>query len=94
MLDRIVCDRDRRELLNALCKMCSRQRTIPESMHMVNCLNGGLVEECGGGQATVFRANHKGRPVAIKIMRLYLTDDFDKCLSVKISSLLPRGSYF
>ena len=84
MMDRIVCDQDRHELLNFLCKMCSRQRMIPNSMHMVNCLNGELVEEYDGGQASVFRGKHKGRPVAIKIIRLYLTSDFDRCLSVNM----------
>ena len=83
MLDHIECDQDRHELLNALCKMCSRQRTIPDSMRIGNCLNGELIEEYDGGQANIFRGKHKGRPVAVKIMRLYLTSDFHKCLSVK-----------
>ena len=85
MLDHTVCGRDRHELLNILCKVCDRQRVIPRSMHMVNCLDGELIEEYDGGQANVFRGKHKGRPVAIKIMRLYLTSDLDKCLSVKMS---------
>ena len=82
MLDDVICDRDRHDLLNILCKMCSRQRMIPKSMRMDNCVNGELIEECNGGYATVFRGEHKGRPVAVKIVRVYLTNDFDKCLSV------------
>jgi len=84
MLDRIACGRDRHELLNTLCKMCSRQRVVPSSMHMVNCLNGGPVEEYNGGHATIFRGEHRGRAVAIKTLRLYLTSDLDKNLSVCI----------
>jgi len=84
MLDHIVSDRDRHDLLNILCKLCSRQRMIPKSMHMTNCLNGELIEEYDGGHASVFRDKHEGCPVAIKIVRLYLTSDFDKSLSVKI----------
>jgi len=56
-------------------------------MHMVNCLQGELVEECDGGYATVFRGKHKGRAVAIKILRLYLTSDLDKCF--RVSTFTP-----
>jgi len=83
MLDHIVCGRDRHELLNILCKVCSRQRKIPKTMHMGDCLQGELIEEYGGGHANIFRGKHKGRPVAIKIMCLYLTSDLDKRLKVK-----------
>ena len=83
MLDHIVIGRDRHELLNILCKICSRQRMIPRTMLMVDCLNENLIEEYDGGQADIFRGKHKGRPVAIRIMRLYLTSDLDKCLSVR-----------
>ncbi|KAF9644350.1 kinase-like protein [Thelephora ganbajun] len=48
---------------------------------MGNCLHGELVEEYDGGYANIFRGEHKGRAVAIKIRRLYLTSDFDKCFS-------------
>jgi len=87
MLDNAGCDRDRHKLLNTLCKMCSRQKTIPKSMYMVNCLEGELTEEYGGGQGTVFRGEHKGRAVAIKISHLYLTSDLDKCFRVSILAL-------
>ena len=89
MLDHIASDRERHELLNILCKLCSRQRMIPKSMHMTNCLNGELIEEYDGGHASVFRDKHEGCPVAIKIVRLYLTSDFDKSLSVRMLFLYP-----
>ena len=53
-------------------------------MHMVNCLQGELIEEYDGGHATVFRGEHKGRAVAIKILRLYRTSDLDKRFKVSI----------
>ena len=87
MLDNTVCDQDRHKLLNILCKMCSRQQKIPKSMHMVNCLQGELIEERNGGYATVFRGKHKGRAVAIKILRLYLTSDLDKCFRAGVFTL-------
>jgi len=88
MLDNTACDRDRHKLLNTLCKMCSRQKMIPKSMHMVNCLEGELTEEYDGGQGKVFRGKHEGRAVAIKIPHLCLTSDLDKCF--RVSVLAPR----
>ena len=87
MLDNTVWDLDRHMLLNDLCKMCSRHQMIPSSMHMVNCLEGELIGEYNGGHATVFRSEYKGLTVAIKILRLYQTSDFDKCMKVSILTL-------
>lgn len=84
MLDNTACDQDRHELLNILCKMCSRQKAIPRSMHMVNCLEGELIEKYDGGYGTVFRGEHKGRAVAIKIPHICLTSDLDKCSRASI----------
>ncbi|KAF9643107.1 kinase-like protein [Thelephora ganbajun] len=50
-------------------------------MHVGSCLDGELVEKYYGGHANIFRAEHKGRAVAVKIRRLYQTSDFDKYLS-------------
>ena len=91
MLDHMVCDEDRHKLLNILCKTCSRQRIIPKSMHVDERLNGELIEECNGGHATVFRTEHNGRAVAVKTARIYLTSDFDKCLSVSVAHTLHKS---
>jgi len=95
MLGHMACDEGRHKLLNILCKMCSRQRMIPKSMHMAERLSGKLVEEYDGGHAIVSRAEHNGRPVAVKVMRIYLTSDFDECFSVSrtLASARPRSSY-
>ena len=82
MLDHTACDEDRHKLLNILCKMCSRKRMIPKSMHVDERLNGELIEKYYEGQAIISRTEHNGRPVAVKTVRIYLTGDFDKCLSV------------
>jgi len=87
MLNNAGCGRDRYKLLNTLCKACSRKKMIPKSMHMVNCLEGELIEEYDGGQWTVFRGKRKGRAVAIKILHLYPTSDLDKCFRVIILAL-------
>ena len=77
-----MCNQDRHKLLNILCKACSHQQTIPKSMHMADCLKGGLNEAYDGGHAKVFRGEHKGHAVAVKILRLYLTSDLDKFYKV------------
>jgi hypothetical protein len=66
MLDHMACDEDRHKLLNILCKMCSRQRMIPKSMHVGGRPSGELIEEYHAGHATISRAEHNGRPVAVK----------------------------
>ena len=53
-------------------------------MNMADCLDGELIEEYDGGHANVFRGECEGRAVAVKILRLHLTSDLDKCSSVSI----------
>ena len=57
-------------------------------MHMDNCLNEDLTEDDDEGCPNMFRGKHKGRPVGVKIVHLYLTGDFGKYFSVSI--LKPR----
>ena len=78
-------DRERLKLLNKLCKTCSRHRVIPTSMHIPDCSEGSVEVE-SGGFANVSRSTYKGRLVAVKVVRVYITSDLDVILSV---SLLP-----
>lgn len=80
MLENTVYDRHRHKLLHILCKMCSRGQRTPTSMHIAGCLNREDSEKYRGVNTSVFRGEYKGRPVAIKVLRLYLTSDVDKCL--------------
>lgn len=77
-----VSSDDQPQFLNLLGKMCRQLKTIPDSMHIENCLNGPVDEEYGGGCGTVSRGEHRGRPVAIKTLHLYLTSDFEECSGV------------
>ena len=74
--------KDQPEFLNKLGKLCRQLKTIPDSMRIDNCLKDLTDEEYGGGNATVFRSEYQGRPVAVKSLRLYLTSDFEECFSV------------
>jgi hypothetical protein len=93
MLDCVACGEERHRLLNILGEMCSHQRMVPKSMQLDMGLTGEMTEEHNEGYAVVFRAQHNGRPVAVKTMRIHLTSDFDKCLSVNTLIPLFLGSY-
>jgi hypothetical protein len=84
-----MSDRERVKLLNNLCKMCSRHRVIPKSMHIPDCSKGSVEVEHGGFSA-VSQGTYKGHRVAIKVVRVCLTSDLDVVLSV---SLLLARSY-
>jgi hypothetical protein len=64
-----------------LCKMCNRQRSVPKSMR-ITCKYGEQAE-CRGGFADIFRGEERGRLVAIKVVRQYLTNDREVYLSVR-----------
>ena len=59
-------DKDRKKLLNDLCKMCGRKCVIPSSMHIPDCSNGATEPEYTGGFASVTRSKYGGYHVAIK----------------------------
>ena len=77
-----MSDRERLKLFNRLCKTCSRHRVIPKSMHIPDCLKDSVEVECGG-YANVSQGTYKGRQVAIKVVRVYITD-LDVVLSVSL----------
>jgi hypothetical protein len=72
-------------------------------MHIPDC-SKGAVELESGGFADVLQGTYRGRRVAIKVVRVYMTSDMDVILSVSrrpasshlmnehIAELLPGGS--
>ena len=61
-------------------------------MFIDTCLDGDFIQECGQNGTTVFRREYKGRAVAMKMLRLYLTSNLDKCVKVSRKSLYHRTS--
>ena len=76
-----VSNQERTKFLNILCKMCSRQRSLPKSM-FIPCCHGRTTEERHGGHATVFKGECRGRQIAIKVLRLRPTDSLEVRLGV------------
>ena len=74
--------KDQPEFLNKLGKLCRQLNTIPDSMRIDHCPNDLMDEGYEGGNATVSRGKYRGRPVAVKTLRLYLTSDFEECFGV------------
>lgn len=86
-----MSDRERLKLFNKLCKICSRHRVIPKSMHIPDCSKDSVEVECGG-YANVSRGTYGGRRVAIKVVRVYTVSDLDVILSVSVPLVLPYQS--
>ena len=77
-----VSDQERTEFLNILREMCSHQRSVPKSMRIACCNNEQTIEERHGGYPSAFRGEDRGRPIAIKVVRLHPTNDLEACLAV------------
>ena len=73
---------ERPGVLNALCKMCYRQRSLPKSMIITGSLDIPAIPHAGGGCADVYQSKHNERPVAIKSIRTFIRSNQDLCSSV------------
>ena len=60
-------------------------------MHIDIRLDGDFVEEYDWNSTTVLRGEYRGRAVAMKMLRLCLTSDLDKCMKVNATPhVLPN----
>ena len=74
--------RFRRKCLSTLCKICGRQSLPPSSLQIPVCYNRSDIALYSGGFADVWMGDHQGRKVAVKVLRVYSTSDFEKITSV------------
>ena len=72
-------EQERAAFQSLLCKMCSVQRSVPKSMRITCRYDERTVD---GGRPNVFRGEDRGRPVAIKVVRLRPTNDLEISPSV------------
>ena len=72
----------RKKCLNALCWICGRQVLLPRSLQIPPCYNRSSNPRYRGGFADIWEGEHQGCHVAVKVLRVYSTSDFEKVTSV------------
>jgi len=72
----------RRKCLSALCRICGRQASLPRSLQIPLCYDRLDNPLYRGGYADVWKGQHQGFNVAVKVLRVYSTSDFEKITSV------------
>jgi len=81
----MVSPKERPELLNRLCKMCVKQRSLPGTMVIGE--NDLILPpkddlpQYRGGFGVVYKGGYCGRTVAIKVVPLSVSSNLDLCLS-------------
>ena len=78
----------RKMCLRTLCRVCGRQALLPISLQIPLCYNRLDTPKYRGGYADVWKGKHQGCNVAVKVLRIYSTSDFDKITRVGSYSLL------
>lgn len=72
----------RAKCLSALCRICGRQVLLPRSVHIPLCYNRSDTPLYHGGFADVWKGEHHGLHVAVKVLRVYTTSDLGKIANV------------
>ena len=68
--------------MSALCRICGRQALLPRLLQIPLCYNQSDIPLYHGGFADVWKGEHQGRKVAVKVLRVYLASNFSKITSV------------
>ncbi|KAF9789392.1 kinase-like domain-containing protein [Thelephora terrestris] len=71
----------RRKCLSALCKICGRHALLPRSLKIPLCYDRQGTALYHGGYADVWKGEYRGLQVAVKVLRVYSTSDFEKITS-------------
>ena len=61
---------------------------LPKSLAIPLCYDPTEYPLCHGGFADVWKGQYNGRDVAAKVLRIYLTSDFDRIRRVSSSQIL------
>ena len=74
--------RYRNKCLSALCKLCGRHALLPKSLQIPLCYDRSDTPLYRGGSAEVWKGEHQGLQVVVKVLRVYSTSHFEKIASV------------
>ena len=84
----------REKSLSALCKICGHQALLPKSIQIPLCYDRSADAPLySGGYADVWKGEHKGSTVAVKVLRIYATADLDKIMGVGCSLRFSNRTY-
>lgn len=81
MLD-VLAPSLRKKCLTTLCKICGSQGLLPRSVQIPPCHDPMDNPLARGGYAEVYKGNYHGREVAVKVLKVYQTSDFNKITRV------------
>ena len=79
-----------KKCLSTLCKICGRQALLPKSLQIPLCYNQSGFPKYRGGYADVWMGEHQGLQVAVKVLRVYSTSDFNKIINVGCLHSIPN----
>ena len=82
--------RTRKKCLKSLYRTCGRHALLPRVLKIPVCYGGVALYR--GGFADVWKGEHCGRDVAVKVIRTYSNSDLQKIIGVSSWSLSLRVS--
>ena len=62
--------------------MCARNTLVPKSLRIGLRADSMGIAQCRGGFGDVYKREHKGREVAVKMLRIYVNTDLRKLAHV------------
>ena len=72
----------RRKCVSTLCRMCGQLALLPQSLQIPLCYDQSDAPLYRGGYADVWKGDHQGSKVAVKVLRVYSRDDFGRIVKV------------
>ena len=68
--------------LATLCKICEHQALLPRSVKIPLCYDRTGTALYRGGYTDVWKGEHEGREVAVKVLMVYMTSNLGKITQV------------
>ena len=70
--------------------MCGNLALLPSSLQIPLCYDSSGRALYSGGYADVWKGQHQGYGVAVKVLRVYSSSDFDKIKSVSCECIVQH----